>query len=718
MLLGLLRPAVAGADLFSGYCELDYNRLSAKTSDVTGNDTMTKSDGFTQKYSLMLNKNIFPLLTLRAGYLFESDQSWLTTNDRDSRSRITTSLPSVDLTLGTPLLNGGIGYFRREESISGAGVPASSLFSEDYHGTFSWRPEGLPALSLNVERSNIFDDRRVSQDSTNDRATIGVTYQLKGVDLKYTGSYNDHSDRLQDLEVVQTTHAARATYGGQFLDERVSLYSSYNVSDQTTITTGKGAGFVDFQLTPFAGLFALNATPDLGGLDPLPALIDNDVRTGSGVNLGTTTQPVPLLRNLGIDLLSPTRVNRLLVWLDRRPDPKIVPLLSWDVYTSADNLLWTRATAVPLTGLGLDPVENRVELKFAPVTARYIKVVVAPLKQEDVQLLNIPGLTFPLDMFVTEVQAFEEKPAAEVQGKTGVIANILNLDLKVRLLDTPSLYYDSSFYLASVAPHGFLKWTLANALLADQRFSDLVSASARVAREDSEEPQGHRSAYVYSATLRVTPLQTLSHTLAYSGRIDSFQGKTSDTNALYLNNTAELYRGVNVSLNGGASAATNQTGEQIRTYSLIGSLNLAPRSNLSLNLNYNLSQTDLSGGDAGRSSATTRRGDMGVAYRPFPTLYLVASLGMLEQTLRKNDLVQNYGVNWSPFPDGTLQFNVGYQENIRTIGAERSRLFSPSLTWKVTNRATLDLAFPLLRTSSTFGRSSSETFSAMLRMSF
>ncbi|HEY6007624.1 MAG TPA: hypothetical protein VIU40_04815, partial [Geobacteraceae bacterium] len=114
--VGLLWPAVAGADILNGFMEWDYSHLSSTTQDATGTGTTTKSDAFAQKYNLMLNKSFFPRLTLRAGYLFESDQDWLTINDQDSHSSVTTSLPSVDLTLGTPLLNASIGYYKRKET--------------------------------------------------------------------------------------------------------------------------------------------------------------------------------------------------------------------------------------------------------------------------------------------------------------------------------------------------------------------------------------------------------------------------------------------------------------------------------------------------------------------------------------------------------------------------------------------------------------------------
>ena len=319
---------------------------------------------------------------------------------------------------------------------------------------------------------------------------------------------------------------------------------------------------------------------------------------------------------------------------------------------------------------------------------------------------------------ITGIEAFDEVPAASVKGQTSVTSNTLNSDIKVRLLDSPALFYNSSFYLVNSAPNGFLKWTLDNAIFGDHHFNDVVGVSGRVAREDSYDPLGRRVAYIYSGTVRVIPLKSLSHTLAYSGRSESFQGKTEDIQSLYLSNTAELYRGVNVSLNGGASSVVNMNGQKVFSYSMNSGLNLAPRSDLSLNFNVNLNRSDQSGGGNKSVSSETRRADMGVTYRPFPTLYLAASFGFLKQTQQKNNITQNYGVNWSPFPDGTLQFNFSYQENIRNINAEWSRLISPGLSWKITRSANLELSYPLLRTTSLTGTTESETLSAIVRMSF
>lgn len=711
--LGLIWPAQSVADVISGFMEQDYSHLASKTQDSTGNSTMNKGNAFTQKYNLMLNKSLFPLLTLRAGYLFESDRSWLTTGDQKSDSKITTSLPSADLNLGTPLLNASVGYSKRKESTNFPGTPSTGQNSESYHGAFNWRPEGLPVLSLNLERSNLFDDQRVSQDITSDRAVLSLAYRLKGIDLKYAGNYNDHTDRLQDVTVKQTTNSARATYSGQFFQDRVSLYSSYNFSRQTTNIDTSGKGVVELPIPNQVRLFKSvpnNNDPLLITLGPLSDPVS--------IEIGTATQSPPSAQNMGFDFIKETNVTMVLVSIS--PEnfnstaaknnfiDKIVPLYTWTVYESADNFSWTPVNGVTTN---FDSSMYQFQIKFDSTKTRYIKVVVSQL---DPAAQNVKNASNGSNLSVT-VNNFE---ALSVQGQTSVTSNTLNSDIKVRLLDSPSLFYDCSFYLVNSAPNGFLKWTLDNAILGDHHFNDVVGVSGRVAREDSYDPLGRRVAYVYNGTLRVIPLKTLSHTLAYSGRTESFQGKTDDIQSLYLSNTAELYRGVNVSLNGGASSAVNMNGMKVFSYSMNSAMNLSPRSDLSLNLNVSLNHSDQSGGGNKSVSSETRRADMGVTYRPFPTLYLVASFGFLKQTQQKNSIVQNYGVNWSPFPDGTLQFNFSYQENVRNINEEWSRLISPGLSWKITRSANLDLSYPLLRTTSLTGTTESETFSAILRMSF
>ncbi len=712
--LVLFGAGTAAADTLNGFMEWDYSHMTSTSRDA-GITNRSKGDGFNQKYNLMLNRNFFPLLTLRAGYLWEADQNWLTMNDKDTRSKITTSLPSFDLFMGNQMLNAAVGYKRRKEGQTTSGASGQDLYHEDYHATFGWRPEGLPAASLLVTRTNNFDGLRATQNTTDDRATFGLLYSpLKGLDLRYTFTYDDLLDRLSDLDVKQVTNSGRVNYSGQFFHDRVSLYSNYTVSHRDTTATNS----FEQQITLAQSFSALNDTPLSGALAEAIA----------GIGIGTMPPPQQL-RNMGFDFQDPlTKVDRVQVWV-APPNSTNIPnnwlpeavamLYQWDIYTSTDNLTWVRVNTLPISGLTLDPSQQWFEINFSPVQTRYLKVVVAPLDSTNPQVIQALQKNYlqSLSVNVTQIQAFYKVPAAS----TSLLSHNLNTDVKVRLLDAPSLpslYYDGSLFFTSSSPSGFTKWTLDNALLADHRFSSIISASGRIAREDSDEPLGHRVSYSYNATMRATPIATLTHTLTYSGRNESFQGKTSGSNALFISNTAELYRGVNLNASGGVSFTTNDNGEKNKAYTLLVGANIVPRRDLTFNINYSYNSSALSGGNQPAAATTTSRGDFGVTYRPFATLYLQASLAVLEQTGRQANLYQNYGVNWSPFADGALQFNFSYAENLQTLNQQKSRQITPGLTWKITGRTILDVSYSLLNTESTTETSDSRTLSAILRTSF
>jgi hypothetical protein len=293
-----------------------------------------------------------------------------------------------------------------------------------------------------------------------------------------------------------------------------------------------------------------------------------------------------------------------------------------------------------------------------------------------------------------------------------------SLDVKARILDTPSLYYNGSLFMTVGGVPSTLRYTLSNGLNVNHRLTEKLTVTGRVAREDIDEVGGHTVGYAYDASLRATPLKSVSDTLLYSGRVDFRPAGTSTINSLYAFNTAEIYRGVNLNLGGGVSFATDEWGVSTNGANLLFSMSIVPTRTLTTNLTYTLNRSSQSGGTGPESSFSTQRGEASVAWRPFTTLYLYAALGFLTQTERTTDVTQNYGVNWSPFPDGTLQFNFAFNQNIQTQNSERTRLITPSLTWQITNRVALDGSFSLLNTDSTVGETDVRIVSSNLRINF
>ena len=139
---------------------------------------------------------------------------------------------------------------------------------------------------------------------------------------------------------------------------------------------------------------------------------------------------------------------------------------------------------------------------------------------------------------------------------------------------------------------------------------------------------------------------------------------------------------------------------------------------MNLSLDFFNSTTDQSGGGLPASSTYTRRGDFSISYTPFDTLHLFASAQIIAQHGQKLQINQNYALNWSPFPDGALQFNIVYNEIHNSVDNSVDRAFTPGVRWYITTRSYLDLSYQRIKNSSTSQTSDSNGVAVTLRIPF
>jgi hypothetical protein len=459
------------ADMISGFMELNYSSFNLRQSDSSGLVTHTAYSVFSQRYNLNLNTALYPNLRLLAGGLFEKDMNETTVTNANTKTTTTILNPFFDLTLANPLYSATVGFNRRDARTVVTGLPGITLLNEDYHAMFGWKPDGFPALNVLARRTNTFDKDRVTQDATNDSVLLNSNYvPAKGIDLRYQLGFNDQNDKLNDLDVSSIQHTGRAAYSAAFFNKRVSLNTSYDFFRRTTDTSQSGTGNVSFQLFPAAGLSAVTEVPIFGALDSNPSLIDGNLTAGSGINIGLPpliggdTRP----RNMGLDFLSETELNNLLLWVDRPLPSEVASSFSWDIYTSTDNQTWTLIRTGSPAAFG--PFQNRFEIDFPNVKTRFIKVVTRPLLRTVQGALNFPIIS------VTEFQAFIKKPAAGVRGTTVETTHTYNFNARTRILDNPLLYHEFFYFWTNTS--GLLsskRYTISNALSMSHRLSSVFS---------------------------------------------------------------------------------------------------------------------------------------------------------------------------------------------------------------------------------------------------
>jgi len=711
-----------------GSLEFNYNYLTTKTTDATGNTVKTTANTYNPRFQLDINTLIYPNLTLTAGGIAEGIIADLRSSDgADTTIKQYNFRPYIDLTLRTPFYWGSLGYVRREQITDTTNSPSITLVQDDYYGILGMRPEGLPYMELQVRKRNSYDETKSILDTTEDIITLNSKYQYKGLLLDYYGTYLHSQNKVADLDVVQYTHSGRASYSDSFLDKRVAVSTNYHILYQETTAEAQsgapGQGVVTTQVFPTGGLFALLTDVDTvtHALDPDPALIDGDLATSAGINIGLPPVPDILLRNIGLDFSTPSEVNRLLLWVDRdlSSAPNIVNYFAANlkVYVSSDNLNWV---LWPITGLPtFGPLQNSFQIQFANVipARQFIKVATPALNAAVVGASSFPNI------LVTELQAFRDVAASSNVGttrnSTHQLTNNYDLDVKTRILDNPNLFYEFYTYYFRTDPGSQYRYTVSNALYTVHRFNEVFSGRARAAVENGEDLGDKRIAYIYDAALTADPLRTLHSSLVANGRNEKIGGKPNDVNSVILYNTAQLYKGIDVGLSGGVNFIKQQSGQSERDFVINLQSHIVPHPTLILGLNYGNTIRHRTGGDLSSPvPGYTQTTDFTVSYNPFRTLSLFAFIQLINEEGSKLRTLQNYAINWSPFPDGALQFFLNYNENYRSDDHFKERIFVPAIRLNLSKRSYVQLQYQYIRSNSDIEKIDSDLISTTLKIFF
>ena len=705
---------------FSGLLEFNYSFLSSKTTDASGATTKFNTNTYNPRLTLSVNTDIFPKLNLNAGGVFEKNISIFSSEQENTNTTVTRFTPYIYLTLRDPLYEAGIGYNRREDTTKSTGSPGFTLINDDYLATLKWRPEGLPSIETQFERTNTYDEKKEVQNTVKDYVSLLSRYSYKGLDIRYQGTYTDTNDKVGQLDTKDMLHSAWLSYSDSFFNRRVSVSTTYNINYEqiktSTSTQGTGGGgTVSIQLFPLVGLSVNDDTVTPLTLNSNPALIDGNLLASAGINIGLPPLGGDIkARNMGLDFFLPTEVSQLLVWVDRdlSSAPAIVNFFSWDVYISSDNLNWTH-WAGPMNPAPFGPFQNRFEIDFPNVTTRFIRVVTRPLT------LAVPGASSFPDIFITELQAFLTRPVGGTPAKKSLTITRTTqnyyFDSKTRILDIPTLFYELDYFYTRVDPGGQLTYTVSNGFSVNHRFSQIFSGRARVAREDGEQEKERRSAWVYDASLEAAPLRTLTNRLVFSGRDETIGGKHDSTNSIILYNIAELYKGLDVNLNLGYNFSTDASGVKTDETDIQFLATVIPHPALNITLNYKYSIINQSGRTNPSGSANTQTGEFIVSYRPFRTVFFVATIDLSTTPGQGTLVTQNYGFNWSPFPDGDLQFRFFYNENLTTFGV-KERIINPGVRWNITKRSYLDLSYQRNINTSVSQKVDENFFNAQLKI--
>jgi hypothetical protein len=703
---------VARADGLGGYVEFSVVDTDTRTEDRIADITVDQPvRSFLQTYRLDFIRHVYPNLSFGIGGSYGWARSTTDLAGLTFSSVRTLFTPYARITLHNPVFGVEAGYDRREESVD-AGVSSSKLVQDTWRANFSWSPVDLPLTRLDVSKRNTYDQNRAGLDVVEDRVQLSSRYlAIDKLDLFYQGSVEKDQDKLNDGELTSNFQNARVAYADSWYDRRLAFSADYTVNYRSSESTRSGTGEVIEPVAPTAGLSSLDDTPLRDPLASAPALIDADKAIPAGINLGL---PGPggdtRLRNFGVDLGFANEINTILVWVNQDLPPSIASVFTWQVYTSDNNLDWVLHQVLSSAPFG--PFDDRFEVRFDATTSRYVKLVVAPLNP------SVPDATSWPDIQVTELEPQIARPSSDLTFASSRTSQVFDTDFRALLVKRANLYYEMSYFLATQSP-GAATWTLSNGFSVSQALSPIMTAAARLSREDAQLRVGRDVQYLFSGSLTATPVPAFQTSTVVSyvqeqGAVDVDRGSVT------LNGIAQLYRGISANLALSKSRVVPNDGPAGEFFDVNFGLTLAPNDKLTLNaiVQNNQSTVDSFGPSRPAIDDTRKTAELSLAYRPWRSLYLFGSETWNRSSLSGSRTLRNASVTWTPFPDGTFHFGIFYDTSYQTDLDETQETLVPSIRWDITSKIYLNLAYQYLRSDSPLGINRTESASATIRAAF
>ncbi len=709
ILLSLLLPWRAVADDINFRSELTFSSSeSTNKIKTTGETIKTEFDRFDQLYNLDISKTIYPYLTFDIGTNYEWNSSTSKTEGIKSEREERILRPVVGLRLDNPVYQAGMEYRRTEIQEDTTDLPDTEIIRDELDTRLAWNPLDLPRLNLSYLQTHIRDDPKTI-DTINKLLNFQANYtawQKLLLDYFYTRTETDN--QIENFETLDQTHLGKIGYSDSFLDGRLSFITNYKIQYNTL--EFPGAQTVESPLLRFDGLFSLDNTPEDGpALAVNNGLIDGNLTASTGIDIGLAGNQTTLT-NIGVDLGSPVNVDEIRIWVDRRLTATVADSFSWSVYTSPDNTdlsTWTLVATVSPADFGT--FDNRFEIPLPTVNTRFIKVVTAALSPTVIGATSFPNI------FVTEMQAFITLSGQEVANKNTTIDHDYDLNLTAKLSDKTVLGYTLQYSFQDQDTPPRERSQLFNEAYLNHIFNNVFSGSARLSRTDETINDEDTVTYTYSASIRGAYLPTFDQTLTFSGRnTTEDEGSTYDY-SIFLRSNATLYRGWSAFVDLGYTQSLFLGGTRNNSrFTRIGT-NLIPNDKITFNINYSLKRTDQTNGE--NRQKTDSELDLELFFTPTRTLSITATINFVDRE-DLNTILQIYSVNWSPFPEGTLQFFFNYNETLSPGEDRRDRTIGPGLNWSIGPHFLLEVFYNLTKNETSTLETDTNTLFGQLRINF
>jgi hypothetical protein len=686
--------------------ELKYvNTEEEAESKATGEETDFDHSRFSQFYNIELHRQIFPYVDFSSGLVFSRTNGKTTTDDLRTKGTDRALAYFLNLNLSNPAYRAGVTYRDSEDKTDGTNRADLRIFREEYSGFINWRPEDLPAVSLNYRHTRAHD-KPETREIVVDFLSLDSGYAYKNLTLDYSYTSTDLDQRISGSSSLEQAHDGRMQYTTRILGDRVSVTGgsqlTYRVSEPSdgenvrlSTSPPQGAFYLLDDSTPESNAVGEFTTVDLANpltnVDIGPSGPRNLVSFGVGFSAPTRTDTVyllPLEDATDPSLASPAEINA------------VANRFSWQVFSSDDQETWTE---LDVTRATYKLFENRFEISFSsPVNVRFIKVATEPLSAG-----GTPSI------LISQLQTLETVP-----GSAGTTVRnfrqIYDVGLRSQLSrDTTTSYH--VYYMVSDQnlSAGRRTW-LTNSISFGHQFAPRLAGSTRVMRTVSRRP-GQKDGVEdsYTASLRAEYLDTFYQTLTYSSRHDRDEDGSTRSNSVWLRNNMDLHPAWSANLDLGYTRQSpleeeTRSGATIRVAS-----NLAPNRRTNFRMDYRISWTR----QKHERTRREQRWGLQAFFIPTDVLSVFAEFDYNDRGFDGHEFAQDYSVHWAPFPDGDLDLSLGYNRFENRSG-RKTESVTPALTWQIRSGLVLTLNYTTGTDETDAVERDLDVFTGVLRFSF
>lgn len=334
---------------------------SSKTTVESADSVTSESERINQSYTLYWMKRFSSMLQIQSSYnysIFDYPQNGAIFDQTIKRPAVSVYFKQSNMSI--------YGTYQQRRILTD--FVNNNNTSENFNLSYKSNYDKWPIFSLSYDNNSIYNsDDRSLRDFSSNRYIAAANYDWKNHEFYGNISYNKSTNNTTEISSDNLNSSFRWYQMTQSKDRKVNFSSNYTLLMYRNKEKRSDTAVALYPVFVSEGLYAYDISPELAELDSLSQLIDNnyDIPVSPEINIGANNTG----QNIGAETMLGSDISGFYLYTDTISDDQ----MTFDVYTSTNNLDWTLQTAGYIADF--DPVLQRYEIFIPATRSKYFKLV-------------------------------------------------------------------------------------------------------------------------------------------------------------------------------------------------------------------------------------------------------------------------------------------------------------------------------------------------------